>query len=57
MIKSCVISFGGSDPQNITIKVLKILMPFVEKIPIVAILGPKYKNKQAILNLNINYRE
>ena len=50
--KSCVISFGGSDPQNITLKVLKILMPFAEKIPIIAILGPKYKNKQNILDLN-----
>lgn len=50
--KSCVISFGGSDPQDITLKVLKILMPFSEKIPIIAILGPKYKNKQAILKLN-----
>ena len=50
--KSCVISFGGSDPQNITLKVLKILMPFAEKIPIIVILGPKYKNKQAILKLS-----
>ena len=49
---SCVISFGGSDDYNITLKVLKILLPVADQIPIVVILGPQFKYTESISNIN-----
>ena len=49
---SCVITFGGLDYHNITLKILKILLPIADQIPIVVILGPQYKHIESISNIN-----
>ena len=50
--KNCVISFGGSDPQNLTLKTMKLLSIHVDEVPIVVIMGANFRNTTNIFNFN-----
>tara|TARA_B100000989_G_C19511660_1_gene459392 strand:+ start:733 stop:1665 length:933 start_codon:yes stop_codon:yes gene_type:complete len=52
--KNCVISFGGSDPENLTLKLMMNLSHFLDKVPIVIVVGPGFKNKDSILAFNLS---
>ena len=50
--KNCVISFGGSDPQNLTLKIMELLSIHVDEVPIVVIVGANFRNTTNIFNFN-----
>ena len=50
--KNCVISFGGSDPQNLTPKIMELLSIHVDEVPIVVIVGANFRNTTNIFNFN-----
>ena len=51
--KNCVITFGGSDPQNFTLKLMMSLAHLRKKLQIVVILGPRFKYVESVLAFNL----
>ena len=49
---NCVISFGGSDPRNLTLKIMQLLSIYADKVPIIVIVGTNFKNSKNIFNFN-----
>lgn len=51
-IKTILICFGGSDPKNLTLRILSIVKEFSEFDKIIVVMGSEFADKESVLNLS-----